>query len=281
MNNLNRPQAAPDIAARIIDPISYAEWDALLDDFDTLRRDAPISWIDNGDLHEPFWLVTRHEDVMRISKDNAGFLNNPKGVVYGVREGELLIKQITGGSPHLVDSMVTSDGPIHMKYRKLTQNWFMPKNLKTLEDEITALAGVTVDRLATAVKTSKDGIVDFVSAVSSRFPLHVIMQILGVPEEDEQRMLFLTQQMFGGQDEDLNRTGIANMTPEQIIQLVAGAVADFEAYFARVTEEKRANPSNDVASVIANALVDGKHLDDRTISQVLDMTQHQLRSQGQ
>ena len=259
-----RPDAA--IAAHIVDPVQYGEWDGLLDDFDALRRDMPLAWIDNGDVHEPFWLVTRHEDVMRISKDNSGFLNNPKGVVFGVNEGDALIKQITGGSPHLVQSLVTFDGETHMKYRKLTQSWFMPKNLKMLEDEITALANATADRLVSAAKASDDGVVDFVPLVSSPYPLHVIMQILGVPEEDEQRMLFLTQQMFGGQDEELNKTGIANMTPEQITQLVAGAVADFEAYFARMTEEKRANPSDDVASVIANALVDGKPLDDRAMA---------------
>ncbi len=266
MSNFDKPQAAPDIAARIVDPASYAEWNGLLNDFDTLRANTPVAWIDNGDMHEPFWLVTRHEDVMRISKDNAGFLNNPKSVVYGVTAGDALVKAITGGSPHLVESLVTFDGPAHMKYRKLTQSWFMLKNLKMLEDEITALASATADRLVAAAQASDDGVVDFVPLVSSPYPLHVIMQILGVPEEDEQRMLFLTQQMFGGQDEDLNKTGLADMTPEQITQLVAGAVADFEAYFAKITEEKRANPTEDVASVIANAVVDGKPLDDRAMA---------------
>jgi len=83
------------------------------------------------------------------------------------------------------------------------------------------------------------------------------MQILGVPEADEQRMLFLTQQMFGGQDEDLNKTGMADMTPKQITQPVVGTVAYFEAYFAKLTEEKLTHPAIDVASVIANAKVDG------------------------
>lgn len=137
----------------------------------------------------------------------------------------------------------------------------MPKNLKQLEGEISALAKSTVDRLVKAGPAA-----DFVPLVSSPYPLHVIMQILGVPEADEQRMLFLTQQMFGGQDEDLNKTGIANMTAEQITQLVVGAVADFEAYFAKLTEEKRANPTDDVASVIANAKVDGEYLSDRDMA---------------
>lgn len=255
------PQAPAEIAAAVIDPVAYAEWDGLLDKFDVLRRDMPVARIENGDLHDPFWLVTGYDDVMRISKDNATFLNNPRGVVFTFREGEELVKAVTGGSPHLVNSLVALDAPIHPKYRRLTQEWFMPKNLKQLEAEIGALAKATVDRLVEAGTEA-----DFVPLVSSPYPLHVIMQILGVPEADEQRMLFLTQQMFGGQDEDLNKTGMANMTAEQITQLVVGAVADFEAYFAKLTEEKRANPTDDVASVIANAKVDGEHLSDRDMA---------------
>ncbi|MEP3225439.1 MAG: cytochrome P450 [Parasphingorhabdus sp.] len=255
------PQAPADIAAAVIDPQSYAEWDGLLDKFDVLRRDMPVARIENGDLHDPFWLVTGYDDVMRISKDNRTFLNNPRGVVFGLCESEQLIKAITDGSPHLVNSLVALDAPIHPQYRRLTQEWFMPKNLQRLEAEIGALAKTTVDRLVDAGTEA-----DFVPLVSSPYPLHVVMQILGVPEADEQRMLFLTQQMFGGQDEDLNQTGMANMTAEQITQLVAGAVADFEAYFAKLAAEKRANPTEDVASVIANAKIDGEYLSDRDMA---------------
>ncbi|MFC4293337.1 cytochrome P450 [Sphingorhabdus arenilitoris] len=249
----------------VIDPEAYAQWDGLLDIFEKLRHDMPVAWVENGDLHDPFWLVTRHEDVMRISKDNQTFLNNPRAIVFGLKAGDNLIREVTGGSPHLVNSLVSLDAPIHPKYRRLTQDWFMPKNLKQMEDEIAALAKVTVDRLINAA-ASNDGIADFVPLVSAPYPLHVVMQILGVPEEDEQRMLFLTQQMFGGQDEDLNKSGMANMTPEQITQLVIGAVAGFEAYFAQITADRRANPTADVASVIANAKVDGEYLSDRDMA---------------
>jgi cytochrome P450 len=92
------------------------------------------------------------------------------------------------------------------------------------------------------------------------------MQILGVPEEDEPKMLFLTQQMFGGQDEDLSGSGMKDMTPEQITQIVAGAVKQFEEYFAKLAADRRANPTDDVASVIANATVDGEPLNDRDMA---------------
>ena len=254
------PNVSSDVARQVIDPKAYAGWDSLLDTFDRLRAENPVAWIapDTPGVFDPFWLVTRHEDVMRISKDNASFLNNPRTVVFSLAEGIAFTRQMTGGSPHMVASLVTFDAPIHMKYRKLTQDWFMPKNLRNIEAEIRAIAEVTVDRMLAAGPE-----VDFCKTVSAPYPLHVVMQILGVPEEDEPRMLMLTQQLFGGQDDDLNQSGIKDLPPEAITQLVAGAVADFEAYFARLTADRRANPRGDVASTIANAVVDGEPLNDR------------------
>ena len=248
-------------AQALIDPAKYVDWDALLDRFDDIRRDTPVVRVVNDEVHDPFWLVTGYDDVMRISKDNKLFLNSPRSVTFSDKNSGAFVKSITGGDPNLVRSLVALDAPTHPKYRRLTQDWFMPKNLGKMEDEIRALAKTTVDRLVDA-----GGEADFVPLVSAPYPLHVVMQILGVPEADEQRMLFLTQQMFGGQDEDLNKSGMADMTPEQIMQLVVGAVADFEAYFAKLTQEKRAHPTDDVASVIANAKVDGAHLSDRDMA---------------
>ncbi len=247
-------------AIRVIDPAVYGNWTAALDMFDTLRRDSPVIRVENDAEHDPFWLITRYDDVMRISKDNTTFLNNPRPVVFAPRAAIEFAQTVTG-SNMLVDSLVVFDAPIHPKYRKLTQEWFMPKNLKLLEDEIKLLAKRTVDRLITAGPET-----DFVPLVAAPYPLHVVMQILGVPEADEARMLFLTQQLFGGQDADLNQSGVANMTPEQITMLVAGAVKGFEEYFAALAAEKRANPTQDVASVIANALVDGAPLNDRDMA---------------
>ncbi len=255
----NVPVLDAELARAVIDPASYAEWDSLLDRFDAIRAETPVVRIEGEEgLHRSFWLVTGYDAVMQVSKDNQTFLNNPQTVVFSLDEGIEFAKAMTGGSEHMVASLVTFDAPIHMKYRKLTQEWFMPKNLRTIEAEIRSLAKRTVDRLLAAGPDA-----DFVKLVSAPYPLHVVMQILGVPEEDEPRMLMLTQQMFGGQDDELNQSGMANMTPEQITQLVAGAVKDFEAYFARITAQKRAKPTGDVASVIANATVDGAPLNDR------------------
>lgn len=256
------PVASPEVARAVIDPKAYAAWDPLLDLFDTIRAETPVLRIEapSGEF-EPFWLVTRYDDVMRISKDNAGFLNAPRPTVLTSKQGEALARAVTGGSPNLISSLVSLDAPIHPKLRRLTQEWFMPKSLARIEADIRRLAGHTVDRLLEAGEE-----VDFVKLVSAPYPLHVIMQILGVPEEDEPRMLFLTQQMFGGQDEDLNKSGIANLSPDQLLQIVVGAVQDFERYFETLAQTRRETPTEDVASLLANAMLDGEPLNPRDLA---------------
>jgi cytochrome P450 len=253
------PVVPADVGRAVIDPKSYGAWDPLLDQFDALRSTAPVARVvAPGDEHEPFWLVSGFDEVMKVSKDNATFLNNPKSAVFTLRIGDMLARSITGGSPHLVDSLVAMDAPKHPKLRRLTQDWFMPKNLSKLDGEIRKIANESIDRMLAA---GDEG--DFIPLVAAPYPLHVVMQILGVPPEDEPKMLFLTQQMFGGQDEDLNMSGLKDLPPEQISQIVAGAVAEFERYFAGLAAQRRKNPGEDVATVIANAVIDGEPMSDR------------------
>jgi len=260
---MDAPAILPgDLARTVIDPHAYAGWDGLLDTFDRIRETAPVAKIvpEQDGLFEPFWLITRYDDVMRMSKDNRTFLNNPKPVVFTFNEAIEFSRAATG-SDMLVDSLVVFDAPVHPKYRKLTQDWFMPRNLAKIEGELRTLAHRMVDRMIEAGPQ-----VDFVSEVAGPYPLRVVMQILGVPPEDEPRMKMLTQQLFGGQDADLSGTGMENMTPEQVVQLVAGAVSTFEDYFAKLAEDRRTNPTDDVASVIANARVDGAPLPPRDMA---------------
>ncbi|MGH6787085.1 MAG: cytochrome P450 [Novosphingobium sp.] len=262
MATLAAPVASPEVAHAVIDPKSYAAWDPLLDLFDAIRAETPVLRIEppSGEI-EPFWLVTGYDDVMRISKDNAGFLNAPRPTVLTSRDGEALARGVSGGSPNLVASLVSLDAPIHPKLRRLTQDWFMPKSLARIEADIRTLAARTVDKFVAAGPEC-----DFVPLVAAPYPLHVVMQILGVPEEDEPRMLMLTQQMFGGQDEDLNKSGVADLPPDVLLQIVLGAVKDFEVYFEGLAAQRRAHPTEDVASILANGRIDGEPLSPRELA---------------
>jgi cytochrome P450 len=250
---MTAPIASPAAAAAVIDPKHYAAWTPLLDLFDELRSEGPVTRIESpkGD-HDPFWLITGYDEAMKVSKDNQTFLNAPRSTVFTNHSGEALARQVTRQqgeeSPNLVSSLVVLDAPKHPKLRRLTQEWFMPKNLRSIEERIRELAARTADKFVAAGPEA-----DFVPLVAAPYPLHVVMQILGVPEEDEPKMLFLTQQMFGGQDEDLSKSGMAEMTPEMISQVVFGAVAEFERYFEGLAADRRANPTDDVATILAQA----------------------------
>jgi cytochrome P450 len=246
-----------DIASAIVNPVAYGEWEGIKQKLRWARDNMPVGLV-QAEGYMPFWAITRHEDIMTVSKDNARFLNAPKSVVLGPVAVQMLTHMITGGSPHLVRSLVTMDAPEHMDYRKLTQSWFMPKNLASLEEKIRGIARASVDAML-----ATGGSCDFVHQVSALYPLHVVMQILGVPREDEPLMLKLTQEMFGGEDPDLNRARSVELTPEQVTQFVIEAVRDFESYFMKMAADRRANPQDDVATVIANAVIDDEPISDR------------------
>src|SRR3546814_19775608 len=126
----------------------------------------------------------------------------------------------------------------------------MPKNLKIVEDRIRHHARSAVEQML-----STDGTCDFARDVAAHYPLRVIMDILGVPPEDEPRMLMLTQQLFGSTDPDLNRSREAITSAEQAIELLNFVIADFAQYFGALTADRRASTRADIATVIANATV--------------------------
>ncbi|MCW5645808.1 MAG: cytochrome P450 [Sphingopyxis sp.] len=225
------------------------------------RANAPLAVAENRD-HDPFWLVTRHADIMAISRDPQRFANGIRPTVLTNRDGEALARAATpGGDGHLIRSLVQMDAPDHMKYRLLTQSWFMPKNLKIVEERVRALARETVDAMLAAGPEC-----DFARDVAAHYPLRVIMDILGVPPADEPRMLMLTQQLFGSTDPELNRNKVEITSAEQAIAMLNYVIADFEHYFRELTADRRANPREDIATVIANAMVGGEQIPDRELA---------------
>ncbi|MGH7803249.1 MAG: cytochrome P450, partial [Candidatus Binatia bacterium] len=134
-------------------------------------------------------------------------------------------------------------------------DWFKPANLrKEIEGSIDRLAKEFVDRMV-----SLGGACDFAADVALYYPLRVIMSVLGVPEEDEPRMLRLTQQIFGAEDPEFG-----GADPEGTM---LATLMDFLMYFNAVTAARRAQPTSDAASTIANGTIDGEPLGDlQTVS---------------
>ncbi|MCA6124004.1 cytochrome P450 [Bradyrhizobium sp. WSM 1704] len=237
-----------DIAATLVDPAAYAD-DRIHDVYRWLRGNNPLG-IARPERFDPFWVVTRHAHIQAVSRQNELFHNADRPTTLTNQAVEARVRKITGG-PNLVRSLVQMDAPDHPKYRALTQGWFMPANLGKFEARIREIARATVARML-----ERGGACDFVEDVALGYPLHVIMEILGVPEQDEPRMLKLTQELFGPQDPDTARSREA-LSAEAFSTMMQSVVADFSAYFRGITEDRRRNPREDLATVIANAKIGG------------------------
>lgn len=243
-----------DIANTIVDPKAYASWTRVDDAFRQLRREAPFA-VAQPEGFDPFWVVTRHADILEVERQNDVFHNGDRSTVVTTIEADKRVRAMMGGSPHLVRSLVQMDNPDHFNYRRLTQGWFLPQNLRRLEERIREIARGFVDRMA-----AHGGRCDFARDVAFLYPLHVIMEVLGVPECDEPRMLKLTQELFGSADPDVNRSGKQLDDVEAGLASLQATVTDFMTYFNAMTEDRRRNPRNDLASVIANGAIEGQPL---------------------
>ena len=245
-------EAIPEhIAATLVDPSAYADR-RIHDAYRWLRANNPLG-LASPERFDPFWAVTRHADILAVSRQNDLFHNADRATTLTNRAVLERVYKITG-QPNLVRSLVQMDAPDHPKYRALTQGWFMPANVAKFEPRIREIAKATVDRMA-----AHGGACDFAADVALGYPLHVIMEILGVPEADEPRMLKLTQELFGAQDPDTARIREA-LSPDVVSSMMQAVVADFAAYFGKITEDRRRNPREDLATVIANAKINGDYL---------------------
>ncbi len=249
---MNSSHELPETLARVVvDPRSYANWDALHEDLTVIRRDHPFARA-QIDGYNPFWVASKFDDIRAIALNNDVF----KSGMGGILTNEEVAFEKRAGIGKLFRSVVAMNEPDHRKYRSLTQAWFQPKNLHGVEARVRALARRYVDRLE-----ASGGQCDFVSEIAAHYPLLVIMSILGVPEEDEPMMLRLTQEYFGSGDADLNRDKEA-LSPAAHFDSVRRVIEDATSYFAKISEARRRNPTDDLASVIANAVIDGKPISD-------------------
>jgi hypothetical protein len=222
---------------RLVDPTAYArqgyphaEWKALRGQ--PLTHFAPPGW-------QPFWAVVKHADVIEISKQPELFLNGPGMTLIRKRD------EANQGSFMQMRTIINMDQPDHRKYRKVASPWFTPRALGRLDPLVAATARELVDSLG------REGECDFIQTIASIHPLKVIARILGVPASDEPFILKITNELFGAEDPEFQRS-------EDVLEHRKALGMDFFQYFTKVVEDRRKRPQDDLVSVIANARVDGQ-----------------------
>jgi len=216
-------------------------------DIEQWRRDA-VALHDSGPIHriepqqfEPFWAVIGHEAISEVERQPELFRNSPEPV--------LMSRKAMAARKYSIRTLVHMDAPDHGKYRKLGASWFRPQKMNQLGSHLDQLSEQALQRLGRA-----GGECDFAATVALPYPLQVVLEILGLPELDYALMLRLTQEMFGQEDPDLRRSGSVESFSE--------VVGEIMAYFTRLTAERRARPTDDLASAIANGAIDDAPIPD-------------------
>ncbi|MEM7412058.1 MAG: cytochrome P450 [Myxococcota bacterium] len=205
-----------------------------------LRKNAPLHYFE-PEGYRGFWAVTRHADICAISKDPGRFSSEPRLTVM------LQALEETDSIGSQMRTLVNMDPPDHRVYRNLATPWFKPRNLKALEERMVESARELVDRMSGDGSARES---DFVTEVAALHPLRLIAHLFGLDEADEPFVLRATNEMFGAQDPEFQATGDAEADAAKLRQ-------DFFAFFQKIANERRANPSDDLASVLAQSEVEG------------------------
>jgi cytochrome P450 len=226
-------------------PIHEPLTDPLVDDgfyagdpfpqYERLREEAPVAWNDtNG-----FWAVSRWDDVMAVSTDPQTFCSG-RGI---------LVMEI-GAHYDTPPTMMHTDPPEHTVYRKLVQPGFAPGRMRALEDDVRRRAKPLVDRIEPGET------VDFVDTVSVPFPLFIISALLGMPDEDWPRFFEWSESVI---------PGATDWSEEKRAELQA----DMHQTLLATTVARRADPRDDLISVLAQVEIDGRRLSDAELTMFL------------
>jgi cytochrome P450 len=224
----------------LISPARYGRSGQPHDLWARLRRDDPIHWCEPEGF-ETFWAITRHHDIMEISGQPELF-SNAGGIV--LLNDEQAAAMERGDNPlRDMRTIIEMDPPEHRIYRKLASGFFTPKGIGQLDEIVATSARALVDSLGA------EGECDFIERIAQRHPLRVLATILGIDRDDEERVLELTQQLFAGDDPDIQRKG------DDRAAATAELGMEFYMLFDRIINDRRAHPRQDLATLLATAML--------------------------
>ncbi|HEX2212428.1 MAG TPA: cytochrome P450 [Mycobacterium sp.] len=209
-----------------------------------LRKSEPIHWVDvprgtGGFGDKGYWLVTKHSDVKEVSKRNDIFGSSPDGAI------PVWPQDMTRDAIDLQKAVLLNmDAPQHTRLRKIISRGFTPRAVGRLEDELRARAQKIAETAAA------EGSGDFVEQVSCELPLQAIAELLGVPQDDRDKIFRWSNEMTAGEDPEYADVDPAQSSMELIM------------YAMKMADERSKNPTDDIVTTLIEADIEGEKLSD-------------------
>ena len=209
-----------------------------------LREAEPIHWVDvpsgcGGFEDKGYWIVTKHADVKEVSNRSDAFSSRQNGAI-PVWPKEMKFEQIELQR----NVMLNMDAPHHTRLRKIISRGFTPRAIARLEEELAQRA----QNIAKSAAAEGSG--DFVEQVSCELPLQAIAGLLGVPQDDRDKLFRWSNEMTGGEDPEYADIDPAQSSMELIVYAMAMA------------DERGKNPTDDIVTTLIEADLDGEKLSD-------------------
>lgn len=211
--------------------------------FTFLRHNAPVWWHEEAD-GPGFWAVTSYNECVAVNRDYEHFSSADKATfIWELDEENLAQLQLL---------MLNMDPPLHTRYRRLVNKGFTPRMINQLHDRIHAATDRIIDNVIEA------GTAEFVTDIAAELPLVVIAELLGVPNDDRHRMFDWSNRMIGNQDAEYQKSAEGAEAAE------AAQMASMElyAYASQLFGQKRADPKDDLMSVLTQVEMEGEKLSD-------------------
>lgn len=224
----------------IIHPDLYVQRGYPHSEWALLRREAPVFRYERPDVI-PFWAVTKHADIIAVSRDPELFRSTRYLFVTIKEPGQpdddaVILRQLLNMNP-----------PEHGAYRAVTNRRFTPRAVQQLSAQVESITAEVLDGLVGREEC------DFVTEVSAKLPLAVIAEMFGIPRSDWDMMFRLSNSMIAPSDPEFAGT-------QSVKEILEKTRLEFFQYFSQLAEDRRKQPRDDVASALANGTVNGDPL---------------------
>jgi cytochrome P450 len=250
MKTIPTPLIAP-----LFNPATFGVRGAIDDIMMEVRREYPLAVAEVPGF-DPYWIVSRHADVAEISRQNELFHNADRSATLISKAGEELVQEFTGGGYNLFRSLVQLDGDEHAKHRMVAVKPLSPQGIAKLQAQVQRAAAEQVQRIREIGPEF-----DWAKEIAMPYPLNVVLDFVGVPRVDHPKILRLTQWLFSWADPDLKRPGTEPTDPTHQVRTWKIVYDEFGEYATALFNDRRAHPQDDLASVVANARINGEPMD--------------------